>query len=145
MAAKPPKKARVAKAVVHVEPHVEAGLDRGGEDLYLDFIAEVKGRKIPTECDIVLNVDDDADGYNVERLDKEAEDEWARHEDQPYKGKVRYWTWHYEHQWVGDQEDARKLVYAHFRMKVNWSFCHKPGEKPRLRFKYRHYVTGNAE
>lgn len=132
-------------AVVHVEPKVEAGLNRGGEDLHLVFTSEVEGDTPPTEFVADLAVGDDLEGCNLDRLDKEAEARFLNDEDDGYDGPVRYWTRHYEHEWVGTPESALALAEAKLRDPVNWRFCHRPGESPRLCFEYEHYVTGNAD
>jgi hypothetical protein len=138
----------MTKAIVHVKPGVTAGLNKGGEDLHLAFTCEVDGKAIPTEFEFVLDVDDDTDGYNVERLDEEAEDDWARN-GTPYTGRVKYTTWHYEFKWEGTDEDARQFLEAKTKLPLanprSWRFCHSPGEEPRMCTERCFYVDGNAD
>lgn len=133
-------------AVLYVKPTVEAGLNRGGEDLSLSFACEVEGETVPTEFDTQLATDaeDDLDGVNVGLLDDE-EAERVAETGGPYRGRLKYTTHHYEVEWEGTAVDAFLLMVDHLKDNQNWRFCHRPGESPKLRFTYQHYVGGNAD
>jgi hypothetical protein len=119
----------VVQAVVNVVPEVVAGLDKGGEDLYLAFTCEVGSDVPPTNFRCKLDLTK-GDGYSVRAH---------------ANGEVRYHTDFYELEWCGTDETAFELVKDKLADKKNWAFCHKPGEEPRLRFYHRHYVDGNAD
>lgn len=136
-------------AKLRVTPVVLAGLNRGGENLFLDFKCTVEGETVPTEFDVLLDVDDDHEGLSVELEDEEDEEdeegETEYTDENPYRGKVKYHTNHYEFEWEGTSADALALLGDKLKNNRLWQFCHHPGETPRLQFKYRHYVAGNAE
>ena len=137
---------------VTVTPRVVAGTDRGGEDLFLDFVAYHDGDTPPVEEsveEVQLGLEE-WDGL-TEVLDEETCDGGP---------EVCYRTCHYEFEWTGtgkgalqaefqsyneDNQGAVRKVESVFRNPANWHYCHKPGEPPRLKCCWEHYVDGNAE
>jgi hypothetical protein len=146
---------------VYVTPRVVAGTDRGGEDLFLDFEAHHDGDTPPVDepVEVLLCVRDDWEGLT------EVRDLTGDEPDEAYLPGVRvyYRSCYYDFEWEGTGEDAlaaefrdystykedqqvrTRKVEEVFRNPTNWSFCHKPGESPRLRCYFEHYVNGNAE
>ena len=132
---------------IYVEPRAEAGTDRGGEDLYLDFTAHYDGDTPPSEpIEVVLSTRDDWEGSTtIHTEDGEV--------------RIRYKSPHYEFDWEGTGDDAlglivksyegRKVIVTqvldHFKKREYWQYCHKPGQSPRLVCKVECFIDGNAE
>ena len=138
---------------VTVTPDVEAGLDKGGEDLNLVVVARHEGDTPPVDAEFEVAVYVcDGDGYNQQNEDFESDEEYA-------DVRVHYCTHHYEFEWEGEGKDAlalevwdfstkpsqRVTVEQYLRNPANWKFDHKPGESPRLVCEVSAYVGGNAD
>ena len=121
-----------------VTPRVVAGTDRGGEDLFLDVVAEVEGNTPPSLEDIEV-VGFNADLVHIEPIGDVLE------EDDLILGKVKVTSPHYEFEWSGDGNDILDLVRDEFQNPKSWCFCHQHGEPERLRFYSELYIDGNAD
>lgn len=122
-----------------VTPRVVAGTDRGGEDLFLDIVAEVEGNTPPSLEDIeVVGFNADADAH-MEPVGEVLE------EDGLILGSVEVNSGHYEFEWSGDGNDILDLVRDEFKDPKSWCFCHQHGEPERLRFYVEYFVDGNAD
>lgn len=132
---------------IYIEPRVEAGTDRGGENLYLDFSAHHDGDTPPNEpIEVVLSTRDDWEGSTIACT----EDGEAR---------IRYKSPHYEFEWEGTGDDAlglilrsyegRKVIETqildYFKDPSSWQYCHKPGQSPKLVCELEYLIDGNAE
>ena len=130
---------------VFVEPEVVAGLERGGEDLFLLVKAEHVGNTPPVgeELEVLLPTTDDYEGCSVSYEGKEDSD-WVQ-------GPVKFHTDFYEFEWEGTGRDVlaltsgEKTVEEVLRNQASWTFCHKPGEPSKLRCQVNVFVCGNAE
>jgi len=147
--------------LVTVEPEVESGNNKGGEDLYLVFRAVHEGEVPPVteEIEVALAKDDDYDGVSVEMLgldEMQPGDPGDTAEPCAVGVSVRYCSNHYEFEWTGDGADVLKLhtdykdgrwqtVEEYLRNPNNWVFCHRPGEKPKLKCCGCSLVDGNAD
>lgn len=151
-----------------VEPFVKAGLNQGGEDLYLRVTIECEGDNPPVDEEIVVELSaTDGDGLSTYVDDKSIHDEDERkHASTAFKlacesgytstETVRYHTDHYEFEWEGTGKDVlalevwkdskRVTVESFLRDPDNWGYCHKPGESPaRVSVGCEIYITGNAD
>jgi hypothetical protein len=140
---------------VTVEPKVVAGLNRGGEDLFLVLTAEVNGSEVPTELGDAVWGELNTGGCSVLPTDEAAVE--ADEVQYLTNGEHKFRTYHHEHTWTGTPEQALELTeYDHnteLRTALrevllrpgNWFFCHRPGEEPRLRASYECYLDGNAD
>jgi hypothetical protein len=145
---------------VLVRPEVERGANRGGEDLYLVIVAEFEGETPPTAdepLEVAFVVDEDElDGCSLS-LPEDVDPE------ELYGGPIEYRTNMYEFAFKGDAGDVLGLeaytlkedgshgsygpatVGAAIRNPLEWKFCHRHGESPRLRCEIRSFVDGNAD
>lgn len=144
-----------------VQPTVEAGTERGGEDLILVCTIEVEsetppGPDEPVEVLFVV-ADSEIDDLQAAILDEVPEE----FDEVCYSGRVKYRTYAYEFEWEGGPEEVlalqvystplgekypiRRSLLETIRDLSQWRFCHRPGEPPRLRFELSDTVCGNAE
>lgn len=142
---------------ISVKPHVVAGTDRGGEDLFLVFFHECDGSEIPTtEPRLEFELYDS--GATITDGDREIDviqphvtlRPGAQEADviQTRLGagelSIRYST-ECGFTWCGKVEDALAIIAHMVRDSAYWHFCHSPGEPERLRFEHTYFVDGNAE
>lgn len=122
-----------------VEPHVVAGTDRGGEDLYLLFSAH----EDDTVEGVLLELEDGDEVWNWEYEDEEAEEDC----DDEHEGKVYFCTTsQYKFKWEGTHKDLLKLFVENGGTDTNcWSWYGPVSEPPKKRFILKFYVDGNAE
>ncbi len=121
---------------VTISPVVTAGLERGGEDLELEFVGVHHSDTLPKTID-ALEWDFNGHGYSHE---------------ESVDGRVEIKTDYYEFSWEGKIEDTLSLevwrnttVEGKLLDPDSWSYTHRPGEKPRLSCKFRAEIDGNAE
>jgi hypothetical protein len=117
--------------LVTVTPKVEAGTDRGGEDLFLVF----------------ETVGDYNDTFTVET--RPGDPSWDcngnGNEDDPYALWSCY-TEHYEFSWEGTLLDLHALaVKVGVTNGNDWEWYGPVNEPPKRRFQFEHFVAGNAE
>lgn len=143
---------------VTVKPEVEAGLERGGEDLRLVVTSVHEGDTPPVNepVEVFLAVEDAYEGASVE-LQGDLHPGDPGDTDEPFAKDVtvRYKSDAYEFEWVGSGADVlaretkvegqRRTVESLLRDPTRWRFCHEPGKPSRLQFKLRLLVDGNAE
>jgi len=144
-----------------IDPSVEMGTERGGEDLNLVYTCHHDGEQPPVDEPIepALAAADFFDGCNVTCSD-DSEEEYV-----PPGVHVHYRTCHYDFEWEGDANDAMThrvyqgkqdehgvfvsgdycSVEEYFRNPDNWRFCHKPGQPPKLVCTTDTLIAGNAE
>lgn len=127
---------------IAVRPVVKAGVDRGGENLFLEFLC-FKFDREPIEFELL---EDEGCCYYDNSLDLDESHYDEDGEPDPEKITHQYTTDHYEIEWSGSLEDLRKLVTdlgVHDETKWVWhGTCDKA---PKKMFKKQHYVGGNAE
>lgn len=139
---------------VRVEPEVETGTDKGGEDLHLRFTATHEGDTPPVGEDLEVELAV-ADDYDVEAKVTDGDYDAESGERFWPKAKVKYRTYHYDFEWEGTGDDVlgetlyhdnkRVTVEQYLRNPDTWSFCHKPGEPPRLTSTGLVFCDGNAD
>jgi hypothetical protein len=122
--------------LVTISPVVTAGLERGGEDLELEFHGTYCSDTLPKAIN-KLEWNFDCNGFSHE---------------EDNNGLVKIETDFYEFSWEGKIEDTLDLeiwrnttVRGKLLDPNSWSYAHKPGEKPRLSCKFRAEIDGNAE
>jgi len=110
---------------VTVTPRVEAGTDKGGEDLWLDFEAT-------------------GDGPLVVEL-QPGDPSWDEDEDEN-PGVFSCCTDHYEFEWSGSLLELLKLAEkAGVNDSSNWAWCGPVTKQPQRHWTYSHFVAGNAD
>jgi len=140
------------KVKVVVEGRQVAGVERGGEDLFLGFRAslplkdfpEIEGAFLSDKKQFELELEKlfpsvlvsfEEDSTNFEVLDT-TEDVVTR---------ARYTTRHYGFEWEGDQQDALQLAEPLFRNSNNWRVGRVDDGDLQLFFDAVHGVDGNAD
>jgi len=148
---------------VFVTPEVEAGTNRGGEDLRVLYEAVVDGDQVPTSLDdfrVELSTDEDGWSFTGEHVKNHDSGVCAG---PTSEGVYHVRTDHYEFEWRtttetvldeqapdynADFEGYRpptKAVREFLLEPDRWCFCHKLGEPPRLKSVYSLFVGGNAD
>jgi len=116
-------------ATLKVTPHVVCGTDKGGEDLYLCFECTEQGdthEVTPEDGNVSWQLEFDDEGEKVVSL--------------------RCVTDYYEHEWEGTPEDLLALAVENGLLdETKWQWHGPVSEEPKRRWKYQHYVTGNAD
>lgn len=124
-----------------VKPTVTAGIERGGEDLDFYIEASFPGSTPPKSINgLAKEWDFGNGGFN--------------HETRTATGKVHISTYYDEFEWEGDLDDVMNLEVGYTNPKPlkealldpdKWNFDHKPSESPRLAFRTKIFIDGNAE
>lgn len=106
---------------VVASPFVEAGIQRGGEDLFIKFSAKTTTRPDLSNLDFQIDLDN----------------EWSIDGDQ-----ISFKTEYYDFGWNGTKDDLRKMVMGAIIKESHWN-SNLAGTE--FRFEYEEFVDGNAE
>lgn len=114
-------------ATLTVTPHVIHGINRGGEDLFLCF-----------ECT------EDANTHEV--TPEDGNFSWELEFDDEGEKVVKLSCFTEYHEWEGTPDDLYALAVANGLLdKTKWQWYGPADQEPQQRWKYQHYVDGNAD
>ncbi len=124
--------------ILVVSPRLEQGVERGGEDLYLEI--ECVGEA--TEFEQL--------GENTEFVvePENGDIDWELELDDETGEVVNFSCESYRHgfSWSGTKDDVRELALGLGLLdKSTWSWCGKALEPPKFRWKDLSFVDGNAD
>jgi len=113
---------------VTVTPKVVGGTDKGGEDLYLVFTA----------------TGEVSDDFVVEPLP--GDPDWDCDDEDDPEAVWSCCTGHCEFEWSGTLKDLAEVAQAAGATRADsWEWYGPANQQPQKRFRYEHFVAGNAD